>query len=147
MAINTSFIRKLDRIFISDLHKWSIPTLRVCLGLVFLWFGLLKVMGISPVVDFINATYGWMPDGFITFLGYWEIVVGLGLIFKLFLRATLALLWLQMAGTFFSLIELPSMFFTDLNVFKLTLEGEFVIKNLVLVAAGLVIGGYEVKPK
>lgn len=143
----TKLLEHFDRLFIRDLHKWSIPILRISLGVIFLWFGLLKVMGMSPVVAFIDATYGWMPNGFITFLGYWEILVGLGLLFKKFLRATLFLLWLQMAGTFFSIIELPSMFFSDLNPFKLTLEGEFVIKNLVLVAAGLVIGGYEIKPK
>jgi len=56
------------------------------------------------------------------------------------LRLTLALFWLQMAGTFLSLIILPGRAFQDGNPLLLAVTGEFIIKNLVLIAAGLVIG-------
>lgn len=141
-------LKNFDRVFISEMHRWAIPALRVSLGIVFLWFGLLKVFGVTPVGSLVGATYSFLPqESFLLALGVWETVIGLGLIFKIALRATLALLWLQMAGTFFAVILSPAMFFNGGNPLLLTIEGEFVIKNLVLVASGLVIGGYEVRQK
>ena len=122
--------------------------LRVALGVVFLWFGALKVFGVSPVVELVLQTYYFLPipSGLLfDILGVWEVVIGLGLIFKKCLRCTLALLWLQMLGTLAAPLFAPAMFFSGGNPFLLTMEGEFVVKNLVLVAAGLVIGGHEVK--
>jgi uncharacterized membrane protein YkgB len=57
------------------------------------------------------------------------------------LRLTLLLFWLQMAGTLMVLVLRPDMAFQGGNPLLLTAEGEFVIKNLVLIAAGLVVGG------
>ncbi|TSC89286.1 MAG: hypothetical protein G01um10143_667 [Parcubacteria group bacterium Gr01-1014_3] len=141
-----TWLKVLDEVFIDRMHAWAVPILRVCLGIVFLWFGLLKVFGVSPVVGLIQETYYFFPTKeFILILGIWEAAVGLGLIFNIALRATLALLWLQMAGTLFTFILKPAMFFSGYNPLLLTVEGEFVIKNLVLISAGLVIGGYGVK--
>ena len=119
--------------------------LRIALGIVFLWFGALKIFGVSPVVDIIQGTYWFLADPiYIQLLGILEIIIGIGLIFKIALRLTLALLWLQMVGTLLAPFWAPSMFF-DGNLFLLTMEGEFIVKNLVLVAAGLAIAGQEVK--
>ena len=141
-----AWFRKIDEFFISKMHAWAIPTLRVCLGVVFLWFGLLKVFGVSPVVGLIQETYYFLPtQEFVFILGIWEALVGLGLIFNFALRATLGFLWLQMAGTLFSVVLAPTVFFSGFNPLLLTMEGEFIVKNLVLISAGLVIGGYGVK--
>jgi uncharacterized membrane protein YkgB len=138
---------RLDKFMVSEMHHWAIPALRVALGIVFLWFGALKVFGVSPVLDLVRDTYSFMPyPAFFIFLGAWEMVIGLGLMFKIALRTTLALLWLQMAGTLIAPLLQPGMFFDGGNIFLLTIPGEFVVKNLVLIAAGFVIGGYEVKP-
>ena len=123
----------------------AIPTLRVTLGVVFVWFGALKVFGVSPVTELITSTFWFLPPEFVVVLGVWEVVVGAGLIFAVALRSILALLWLQMAGTFVSLVLNPTLFFNG-NIFLLTTEGEFVIKNIVLVAASLVVGGHVVEP-
>ena len=142
-----SFIA-FDRIFVQVLRRSGIPVLRVCLGIVFFWFGALKVLGVSPVAGIIHTAYPFMPyPAFILVLGIWEVLIGIGLIFNIALRATLALLWLQMLGTLTALILAPSLFFADGNIFLLRTEGEFVIKNLVLIAAGMVIGGFEVPSK
>jgi uncharacterized membrane protein YphA (DoxX/SURF4 family) len=127
------------------MHQWGIPVLRVALGVVFLWFGLLKIFGVSPMAKLIETSYSFLPEPlFIIFLGIWEAVIGLGLIFKIKLRLTIALLWLQMAGIFVAPILSPSMFFVHGNFLILTSDGEFVIKNLVLVASSIVIGGHEI---
>ena len=121
---------------------FGIRILRVCLGVVFFWFGLLKVMGKSPVAELVAQTVYWVsPNFFVPFLGAWEMVVGAGLLCAVALRFTLFLFWLQMAGTLMVLVLRPDVAFQGGNPLLLTAEGEFVIKNLVLIAAGLVVGG------
>lgn len=138
--VKASFDR-YDRLIIRFLQRWSIPLLRVSLGIVFVWFGALKVFGVTPVTELVAATVYWVdPDWFVPFLGVVEILVGLGLLTRIGLRTILAVFMLQMAGTFMVLVLLPEVSFQDGNPLKLTVEGEFVIKNLVLLSAGLVVG-------
>lgn len=142
------YLAIFDSIFIDTMRQYGVPVLRISLAIVFLWFGALKVVNASPVHDLILSTYPSFPEPFfIVFLGVWEIVIGIGLLFKIFLRLTLALLWLQMGGIFFGFFLTPSLYFFSHNPFLLSSNGEFVIKNFVLVAASLVIGGQEVQKK
>lgn len=141
-------ISAIDRILISSMRARGIPALRVSLGIIFLWFGALKVFGVSPVTELIGRTYSFLPQPeLLVLLGTWEVIIGAGLLMKFALRATLALLWLQMAGTLIAPVLAPNIFFTGGNPFLLTVEGEFVLKNLVLISAGIVIGGYMVRPR
>jgi uncharacterized membrane protein YkgB len=140
-----SFIATLDRIdrkVIGFMSSYAILLLRLSLGIVFVWFGLLKVMGVSPVFDLASHIVYWLPSElFVPLLGIWEMVIGVGLLSGKALRVILSLLFLQLAGTFLVLIILPEAAFQGGNPLFLTTEGEFVIKNLVLIAAGLAVGG------
>jgi uncharacterized membrane protein YkgB len=80
------------------------------------------------------------PDWFVPALGVVEVAVGLGLILRRAIRIVLAVLVLQMAGTFLVLLVQPDIAFQNGNPLNLTVEGEFVLKNLVLICAGLVVG-------
>ncbi len=133
----------IDEILIAWMHRYGLTLLRFAIGVVFVWFGALKILGISPVTQLVAETYSFLPPGFLLFLGVWEVAIGIGLIGKIALRTTLALLWLQMLGTFTSLLLNPAVFFINSNFFLLTTEGEFVIKNIVFIAASIVIGGFE----
>jgi len=129
------------------LHRWSIPTLRLALGLVFLWFGCLKLFGASPVMKLLEDTYFFLPvRSFAVALGAWEVLIGACLMSRRALRCAVALLCLHLTGTFLALALSPVLFFQDGHLLRLTAEGEFVIKNMVLMAAALVIGGHEVEP-
>ncbi len=131
----------LDRRIRSFLAAWAIPLLRVSLGIVFVWFGALKVLDITPVTDLVANTVYWVdPDWFVPLLGWLEVLVGVGLILRRWVRLILPIFMAQMVGTFLVLVIQPDVSFTDGNIFKLTVEGEFVIKNLVLLSAGLVVG-------
>jgi len=133
---------RLDRRMVRFMATSGISILRICLGVVFFWFGLLKVIGKSPVAELVAQTVYWVsPRAFVPFLGAWEMVVGIGLLCGFATRLILFLFWLQMAGTFLVLVLRPDMAFQGGNPLLLTTEGEFVIKNLVLIAAGLVVGG------
>ena len=126
--------------------RYGIFILRVSLGIVFFWFGLLKFFpGLSPAQELAIRTidiltFGLVPANLaIIILATWECLIGIGLIFNLFMRATLLLLWLQMLGTITPIFFFPHEVFTRIPYVP-TLEGQYIIKNIVLISAGLVIG-------
>jgi len=133
--------------FLGLLRRRSVPALRITLGLIFLWFGALKLFDASPVMKILESTYNFLPlKTFAVALGAWEVLIGGSLLAKRGLRCALPLLCLHLAGTFAALGLAPSLFFHDGNPLLLTVEGEFVVKNMVLMAAALVICGHEVEP-
>lgn len=128
------------------MHKWAIPLLRIAIGIIYVWFGGLKVLGLSPVAGLVESTFGWVPvPYFFEILGLWEVIIGVLLLGKVNLRFTLGLLWLHMLGVMISPFFNPNLFFVDGNPFILTTEGQYVIKNFILITAGLAVGGYEVE--
>jgi len=138
---------RLDELLLNILRRWSITALRLALGSIFLWFGALKIFGGSPVAVLIQETYSFMPiHVFMFVLGVWEIVIGIGIMLKRALRCVLILLCVHLLGTFTAIWFNPGIFFVQGVPLCLTVDGEFVMKNLVLITAALVIAGYEVKP-
>lgn len=119
----------------------GIAALRIAVALVFIWFGGLKLFeGLSPAEDLVKATVYWVnPDVFFPILGVWEVLIGIGLLWRPFVRGALFLLALQMPGTFLPLVLLPEVCFTAFP-FGLTMEGQYIVKNLVIIAAALVVG-------
>jgi uncharacterized membrane protein YkgB len=136
-----SAIDRVDAVVIPFLRRVAVPMLRISLGVVFVWFGALKVFDVSPVSDLVGNTVYWVdPDRFVPALGVFEMVVGLLLLLGRALRFTLLLFVAQMVGTFITFLVLPEVTFQDGNPLLLTVEGEFVVKNLVLISAALVVG-------
>jgi len=130
--VETSAIDKLRRI--------SLPLLRLAIGIVFVWFGALKIADLTPVGTFVANTLPWFSRGFIVpALGWFEVLLGLALITGRLLSLVCAALVAHLCGTFLALVMQPSVTFQDGNPLMLTTEGEFVVKNLVLIAAALVI--------
>ena len=139
--IVAKYFDKVDRKITEWMGKHGLLILRVCLGIIFLWFGVLKFFeGLSPAEDLVrNTIYFFNPDLFIPVLALWESLIGLGLITGKYMRLTLLLLFLQMPGTALPIIILPEKVWTVFP-YGLTLEGQYIIKNLVLISAGLVLG-------
>ncbi len=120
--------------------------LRISLGIVFFWFGFLKFFpGLSPADQIATETISTLTLGVIQpqvsmiILAVWETLIGLGLLSGKYLRFTLLLLFTQMIGTMTPLILFPAATFTRSPLVP-TLEGQYIIKNLVLISAGLVVG-------
>ena len=132
----------IDKAITAWMARYGLVFMRVSLGIVFFWFGVLKLVpGLSPAEELVrNTTYFVQPDWFLLVLAIWEMAIGLGLIFGLFMRLTLLLLFLQMPGTALPLVILPDVIWTVFP-YGLTLEGQYIVKNLVLIGAGLVLGG------
>lgn len=115
--------------------------LRYALALVFIWFGALKPFDDGPANDLVRRTIYWLPpDTFLPILGWWEVAIGVCLLFRPLLRLGLILLFLQMPGTFLPFVIVPERCFQRFP-FVLTLEGQYIVKNLVLIGAALVVGG------
>lgn len=120
--------------------------LRFGLGIVFLWFGALKFFpGASPAEALAARTIEVMSFGLIgpsvslPVRAAWESLIGLGLLTGRYLRATLLLLAVQMLGTLTPLLFFPAETFS-IFPFAPTLEGQYIIKNVVLIGAAMVVG-------
>jgi uncharacterized membrane protein YkgB len=133
---------KVDRQITFWMARYGLLIMRIGLGIVFFWFGALKLVpGLSPAEELVrNTTYFVNPDWFIPVLALWEMAIGLGLMLGKFMPLTLLLLFLQMPGTALPLVVLPEAVWTQFP-YGLTMEGQYIIKNLVLIGAGLVLGG------
>jgi len=146
----TSDLRQsLDRVdarITAVLARTGVPALRLGLGIVFLWFGVLKfIPDLSPAADIATRTIGRLtfgavgPELSLPILAAWEALIGLGLLTGRYLRGTLLLLALQMAGALTPLILFPGETFTRFPIAP-TLEGQYIIKNVVLIGAAMVVG-------
>jgi uncharacterized membrane protein YphA (DoxX/SURF4 family) len=140
---------QLERIDVR-LTRWmarnGLTLLRMSLGLVFFWFGFLKFFpGMSPADDLAARTIDVLSGGAVQanislpVLAVWESVIGLGLLFGVFMRTVLLLLAVQMIGTLTPLVLFPDEVFNRIP-FAPTLEGQYIIKNAVLISAGIVLG-------
>lgn len=120
--------------------------LRLSVGIVFFWFGILKfIPGLSPAQDLAIRTidllsFGLVPGNIsIHVLAAWEVIIGIGLLSGVYMRTTLLLLFLQMLGTMTPIFLFPAEVFTEIP-YAPTLEGQYIIKNLVIISAGIVLG-------
>ena len=128
------------------LAHYAVPILRIALGIVFLWFGVLKFFpNLSPAEVLAGRTIEQLtfgvvqPNVSLPVLATWESLIGIGLIAGRWLRAVLFLLAVQMLGTLTPLVLFPSETFVVFP-FAPTLEGQYIIKNIVLIGAAMVVG-------
>lgn len=136
------YFEQLDQGITHWMARYGLLIMRLGLGVVFFWFGALKLVpGLSPAEDLVRHTIYFVdPDLFLPVLAVWEMLIGLGLITGKWMRLTLLLLFLQMPGTALPLVLLPEVTWTAFP-YGLTMEGQYIIKNLALIGAALVLGG------
>ena len=141
MEATSSKFARMDEAIAAWMHRHGVTFLRISIAIVFIWFGVLKPLGVSPATELVERTVYWVdPKWFIPFLGWWEVLIGLCMLWRPLIRASIGLLALQMPGTFLPLVLLPKVCFLHVP-WAPTLEGQYIIKNLVLISAAIVIGG------
>ena len=117
----------------------SITILEYVVAFIYIWYGLLKVFGVSPVADLVIESTSWIfPKEFVFVLGIWEFAIGFFLCFKSLRRYAVWLFIPQVLGTFLPLVTNPEDCFIEFP-FILTLEGHYIFKNVILIGALLVI--------
>jgi uncharacterized membrane protein YkgB len=130
--------------------KWmarnGILLLRTSIGLIFIWFGALKfIPGASPAEGLAGPTIEILSFGLVSaqvglpILAAWECLIGIGMFFFRFMRVTILLLYVQMLGTFSPVFLMPDVVFASVPLL-LTIEGQYIVKNVVVIASALVIG-------
>lgn len=128
---------------LGDYKNRLIVALRISLGLVFFWFGALKLFGYNPVYEIVQAGFPWFASGAGNLiLGIGETLIGFGLLTNIFPKLTHTVLILHLAGTFTVFITGPELMFSPYFP-VLTLAGEFVFKNVVLAMSGLVVLSHQ----
>jgi putative oxidoreductase len=139
-----TFLDRINAVITRLLARYSVELLRISLGLVFLGFGGLKFFpGLSPAADLAGETMekltlGLIPGGVgIVLVAMVETAIGFFLITGKYLRLGLALLGVAMVGILSPLVLLPDELFA--RPYEPTLEGQYVLKDIVLLAAGLVV--------
>jgi uncharacterized membrane protein YphA (DoxX/SURF4 family) len=121
-------------------QRYTLPLLRITLGVVYIWFGALKVGDATPVGELVAKTLPFLPEHiFVPVLGVIEVLIGLALIAGKFLDLVALVMVGHLLGTFLVLVTQPSVSFQNNNALELTMTGEFVMKNVVLISAGLVL--------
>ena len=140
-------LNKLDTSITAWMNRNGLFLLRISMGIVFIWFGVLKFFpGVSAAQDLAIRTielltFGLVPEVLIiNGLALWEVLIGVGLISGKFLKATLLILFLQMIGTFTPVFLFPSEVFNQIP-YAPTLEGQYIIKNIVIISAAMVLWG------
>ncbi|MBZ0304632.1 MAG: hypothetical protein K8I82_01065 [Anaerolineae bacterium] len=146
-------LETLDRTATELAARYGLTLLSVSMGIIFVWFGALKLdMGLSPAEPLIRETISFLPiKFFLPILAIWEMVIGLGFLTGQFKRATILLLLAQMGGAMSPIILAPDRIFNTFP-YSFTLEGQYVVKDIVLISVGIVIwatvrgGGLSSKP-
>lgn len=123
------------------MRRYGHVVLRFAVAIIFIWFGALKFFpGLSPASDLVARTVYWIdPDLFIPILAAWEVLIGVCMLIRPLVRVAIPLLFLQMPGTFLPLIILPDVTWLRFP-YAPTLEGQYILKNLIIIGAALVIG-------
>lgn len=123
----------------------AINIMRISIGIIYFWFGVLKFFrGYSPAealaIKTIHAlTFGMISDQYsIILLATWECLVGLMLITGKMVRTALLLLFVHMICTFAPLFLFPQDTF-KYAPYSLSLVGQYIIKNIVIIASALVV--------
>lgn len=110
-------------------------------AIIFIWFGALKLFGVSPAYELVTRTFYFLSPKFVMLLlGGWELATGCLFLFPRPRGLALILMFLQIPGTFLPLVIVPELCFVKAP-WILTTNGEFILKNLLMIGGGLLIGG------
>ena len=125
--------------------KNIVNLLRISLGIIFLWYGMLKFFPeLSPAEGLAINTINWMFNGLIPsiisikLLALWEVLVGIGFILGIYTRYFTILFLIHMVLTFLPLFIFPELSFTNAP-YAFTIVGQYIVKNIVFILVGFLI--------
>lgn len=138
-----SFLHRLDRSLIKQAKRVAMPAARLSLATVFIWFGALKILGTSPASELVASLQTQLlpffsMQTFLVMFGVFEVIIGCSFVIHRLTRLSILLLVLHMCMTFLPLILLPHLVWEGFAM--PTLEGQYIIKNFILLALALQIG-------
>jgi uncharacterized membrane protein YkgB len=134
-------VRRLDDRILRALERHGHRLHRRSLGILFVWLGLLKPLGHQTATSLLAHTVYWgSPEAMVLVLGWWEVAIGVSMLYKPLVRVALFLLLVRIPGTILAFVLLPDVTFIQFP-FVPTPEGQYLLKDLVLFFAAMAIGG------
>lgn len=141
-GLNSRF-DQIDQVATRLMARYGLRLLSISMGLVFVWFGALKLVGMSPAEPLIRDTLDFLPTALVNplilLLAVWEVAIGIGFLTGKAKRVVLIMLLMQMAGAMSPLVLATERLWESFPLIW-SLEGQYVFKDIILVSAGLVIG-------
>lgn len=135
-------MRDIDRWILDVLRKHAHRLHRITVGLLFVWFGLLKPLGHTTTTAILAKAIYWGDPATVTqLLGWWEVAIGACLLVRPWLRAAVALMVLRVPGILLAFVLEPEILFVDVP-FAPTPEGQYLIKDLLLFIAALAMAAF-----
>lgn len=132
-------LKSIEQKIYSFLDEYSDWFLRISIAIIYIWFGILKPFDSSPAADLVaNSIYFLPREPFFIFLGIWETILGIMFLIPRLTKITFWIFILHMGGTFTPFITLMNTVFIKFP-YALSLEGQYIIKNLILISAAVAI--------
>lgn len=149
-------VEDVEKSAVRWMARWSTRLAEISLGVIYIWFGALKLYpALSPAEGLVLATVAEISDkvgiplpatpAFIL-LASWEVVIGLGFIFRYYRRIAVWMLIAHLPATTLPFLLLPDLVWTRAPL-GLTLEGQYIVKNLALLSAALAVGATTTRPR
>ncbi len=142
---------RLDARVNETLARYGVRLMRYAIAFVFIAFGILKPLGVSPAEPLLRETIAWVPlvstDFMLNAIGWWEVAIGVCFLYRPLLRLGILLLAGQMGGTFLPLVVVPEATWQGASAAKSwaawapTMEGQYILKNLLIIAGAIIVGG------
>ncbi len=139
-----NLIQKIDNFLIKDFQKLELTLVKFSIFLVYFYFGFLKFINKSPAEPLIEALFHKTLAKFISFSDFYpffalfEMLIGILFLIRGLERIAILFLFLHLLMTFLPLLLLPQI--TWQSFFVPTLQGQYIIKNVLLIALAIVIG-------
>jgi len=133
-------IQSIDQKIIRKAQQIDLSFARVAISLVYVWFGALKLLGVSPASPLVLAlhqqTIPFVPfEVFFPLFAVFEVIIGLLILKKGYERITIPLLLIHLLTTALPLVFLPGLSWTA--PFALTIEGQYIVKNILIIALAI----------
>ncbi|MFC6953069.1 hypothetical protein [Halorubellus litoreus] len=136
-----SWFERVDVRVVGVLERHGHRLHRRSLGVLFVWLGLLKPMGHETATSLLAHTVYWgSPETMVVVLGWWEVAIGVAMLYRPLVRVALALLLVRIPGTLLAFVLLPEVTFIAFPLVP-TPEGQYLLKDVVLFFAAMAIGG------
>jgi len=136
------FLQNIDEALIRFFQRYGHRVHRLSLGVLYVWFGLLKPLGHKTTTSLLAHTIYWGdPEVMVLVLGWWEVAIGLCLLVRPLIRVAIFLLALRLPGILLAFVLEPTVLFVSFP-FAPTPEGQYLIKDFTLFLASLAIAGF-----
>lgn len=138
-------IARTDKTLINFMRRISLPLARFAIFIIFFWFGALKVIGASPaspmVIELLHRTMPFInPTTFLFYFGIYEMLIGITFLIPRIERLSIALLLPHLISTVLPLFLLTQLTWSGFLV--PTMEGQYIIKNILIVALAISIAAH-----